>query len=184
MSHKEKAISQAEMDLRQQGSRRVAGSTQKFLKHHAPFDKMKAEALQLFAEKAQLTFHAADSEIVGPDSGNVRFFYVIESGKVQARQAGEVTVTEYSVLNLGPGESFPIGAVTFGAADDEHLHGGRGHLLLPVADRGPHGTDGDQPGIQPVLHAIHRQPAAAVAARSCSSSLPSVPASNRRSIRR
>jgi CBS domain-containing protein len=114
VSHKEKAISQAEMDLRQQGSRRVAGSTQKFLKHHAPFDKMKAEALQLFAEKAQLTFHAADSEIVGPDSGDVRFFFVIESGKVQARQAGEVTVTEYSVLNLGPGESFPIGAASSG----------------------------------------------------------------------
>ncbi len=114
MSHKEKAISQAEMDLRQQGSRRIAGSTQKFLKHYAPFDKMKGDALQLFAEKAQLAFHAADSEIVGPDSGTVRFFYVIESGKVQARQAGEVTVTEYSVLNLGPGESFPLGAATSG----------------------------------------------------------------------
>jgi CBS domain-containing protein len=114
VSHKEKAISQAEMDLRQQGSRRIAGSTQKFLKHYAPFDKMKGDALQLFAEKAQLAFHAADSEIVGPDSGTVRFFYVIESGKVQARQAGEVTVTEYSVLNLGPGESFPIGAATSG----------------------------------------------------------------------
>ena len=116
MSHKERAISQAEMDLRQQGSRRVVASTQKFLKRYAPFDKMKGQAVQLFAEKAQLAFHAADSEIVGPDSGAVRFYYVIESGKVQARQAGEVTVTEYSVLNLGPGESFPIGAATSGRA--------------------------------------------------------------------
>lgn len=114
MSHREKAISQAEMDLRQQGSRRVVGSTEKFLKRYAPFDKMNGDALQLFAEKAQLAFHAADSEIVGPDSGAVRFFYVIESGRVQARQAGEVMVTEYSVLNLGPGESFPIGAATSG----------------------------------------------------------------------
>ena len=114
MSHKEKAIGQAEIDLRQQGSRRVAGSTQKFLKHYAPFDKMEGDALHLLAEKAQLAFHAAGSEIVGPDSGAVSFFYVIESGKVQARQAGEVTVTEYSVLYLGPGESFPIGAATSG----------------------------------------------------------------------
>ena len=103
-----------DFDLRQQGKRRVAGSIQSFLKLHAPFNKMGAEALQFFAERAQLCFYAAGGEIVGPDSGNVRFFYLIESGKVQARQAGEVTVTEYSVLSLGAGESFPIGAVTAG----------------------------------------------------------------------
>ncbi len=114
MSIEEQTIGQAELELRQQGSRRVAGSTQNFLKLHAPFDKMKPEALQVFADKAQLTFYAAGVEIVGPESGKVRFFYLIESGKVQARQAGEVTVTEYSILSLGPGESFPIGAVTAG----------------------------------------------------------------------
>ena len=114
MSIEEQAIGQAEMELRQQGSRRVAGNTQHFLKLHAPFNKMAAEHLQLFADKAQLTFYPAGSEIVGPDSGNVRYFYLIESGKVQARQAGEVTVTEYSILSLSPGESFPIGAVTAG----------------------------------------------------------------------
>ena len=103
-----------ETSLRQEGRRRVAGNTLAFLKNHAPFDKMGAEALQLFADKAQLAFHPAGSEIVGPDAGNVRFFYLIESGKVQARQAGEVTVTEYSILSLGAGESFPIGAVTAG----------------------------------------------------------------------
>ncbi len=110
----EEAIGQMEMSLRQEGRRRVAGNTQAFLRKHAPFNKMTADALQLFAEKAQIAFYPAGSEIVGPDSGNVRFFYLIESGKVQARQAGEVTVTEYSILSLGAGESFPIGAVTAG----------------------------------------------------------------------
>ena len=114
MSSEDKAVDQAETELRQQGSRRVAGSIQNFLKLHAPFDKMAPEALQFFADKVQLTFHAAGSEILGPDAGKVRFFYLIESGKVQARQAGEVAVTEYSILSLGPGESFPIGAVTAG----------------------------------------------------------------------
>jgi CBS domain-containing protein len=75
---------------------------------------MAADALQVFADRAQLAFYPAGSEIVGPDAGNVRFFYLLESGKVQARQAGEVTVTEYSILSLGAGESFPIGAVTAG----------------------------------------------------------------------
>ncbi|MBK8319443.1 MAG: CBS domain-containing protein [Betaproteobacteria bacterium] len=102
------------MSLRQDGRQRVAGNTLAFLKNHAPFNKMKADALQSFAEKAQITFYPAGSLIVGPDSGNVRYFYLIESGKVQARQAGEVTVTEYSILSLGAGECFPIGAVTAG----------------------------------------------------------------------
>lgn len=107
-------IDPVEVSLRQDGRLRVAGNTLAFLKNHAPFNKMAAAALQHFADKAQLVFHAAGSEIVGPAAGNVRFFYLIESGKVQARQAGEVTVTEYSILSLGAGESFPIGAVTAG----------------------------------------------------------------------
>jgi CBS domain-containing protein len=114
VSAQETAVGQDEMELRRQGSRRVARSTQAFLKLHAPFDKMAPEALQFFADQAELTFHGAGSEILGPDAGTVRYFYLIESGKVQARQAGEVTVTEYSILSLGAGESFPIGAVTAG----------------------------------------------------------------------
>ena len=103
-----------EQSLRDEGRRRMTGSTLVFLKKHTPFNKMTADALQSFADKAQLVFYAAGSEIVGPDAGNVRFFRVIESGKVQARQAGEVTMTEYSILSLGPGDCFPIGAVTAG----------------------------------------------------------------------
>jgi CBS domain-containing protein len=108
------SIAQTEQALRQEGRQRMAGATITFLKKHAPFNKMTADALQDFAQKAQMAFYPAGSTIVGPDSGNVRFFYLIESGKVQARQAGEVTVTEYSILSLGAGESFPIGAVTAG----------------------------------------------------------------------
>lgn len=111
---KEQAVGQVEMSLRHDGRARMAGNTQAFLRNHAPFNKMQPDALQRFAEKAQIVFYAAGSEIVGPDSGKVRYFYLIESGKVQARQAGEVTVTEYSILSLGAGESFPIGAVTAG----------------------------------------------------------------------
>ncbi len=105
-------ISQLSADLRRDGMNRVAGATIAFLKKHAPFNKMTADALQHFATRAELVHYARDSVIVGPDSGDVRYFYLIESGKVLARQAGEVAVTEYSLLNLGPGESFPIGAVT------------------------------------------------------------------------
>ena len=108
------AVSDLEKSLREEGRRRLAGSSLGFLKKHAPFNKMSAEALQFFAERSEIVFYPAGASIVGPDNGNVQYFYLIESGKVQARQAGEVTVTEYSVLSLGAGESFPIGAVTAG----------------------------------------------------------------------
>lgn len=108
------SLEELEMSLRQEGRHHVAAHTLAFLKNHAPFNKMKADALQIFAEKAQIVFYPAGSQIIGPDSGNARFFYLIESGKVQARQAGSVTVTEYSILSLSAGESFPIGAVTAG----------------------------------------------------------------------
>ena len=100
--------------LQQDGQRRAAASAVAFLSRHAPFNKMDPESLQWFAEKAQIVFYPAGNLIVGADSGAVRYFYLIESGKVQARQAGEVVVTEYSILSHGPGESFPIGAVTAG----------------------------------------------------------------------
>ncbi|MDR2187553.1 MAG: DUF294 nucleotidyltransferase-like domain-containing protein [Azonexus sp.] len=92
----------------------MAGNTLAFLRQHAPFDKMAAAALQIFADQAEIAFYPAGNEIVGPDAGKIRFFYLIESGKVQARQAGEVAVTEYSILTLGVGECFPIGSVTAG----------------------------------------------------------------------
>lgn len=114
MSEVEQVVEAAEIDLREQGTRRMAGSAQAFLKLHAPFDKMAPEALQFFAEKAQISYYPAGARIVEPEAGPVRYFYLVETGKVQARQAGEVTVTEYSILTLGPGESFPIGAVTAG----------------------------------------------------------------------
>lgn len=107
-------LGQVEASLRQEGKQRMAGNTLAFLRNFAPFNKMQADALQRFADNARITFFPAGSEIIGPDAGNVRYYHLIQSGKVQARQAGEVTVTEYSILSLGPGEGFPIGAVTAG----------------------------------------------------------------------
>ena len=120
MTTVDQSIAQTEQALRQEGRTRMAGATINFLKKHAPFNKMTSDALLDFAQKSQIAFYPAGSTIVGPESGNVRYFYLIESGKVQARQAGEVTVTEYSILSLSAGESFPIGAVTAGRPSTNH----------------------------------------------------------------
>lgn len=94
------------------GSRRLAEFVQDFLRRHPPFNRMAAEALDFLAMRLEQVFFPAGSEILCPEGGVVAHFYIVEHGKVQARQAGEVRVTEYGVLTLGPGECFPIGAVS------------------------------------------------------------------------
>lgn len=94
------------------GARRLAEFVQGFLRRHPPFDRMQAKALEFLATRLEQVFFSAGSEILCPEGGVVAHFYIVEHGKVQARQAGEVRVTEYGVLTLGPGECFPIGAVS------------------------------------------------------------------------
>lgn len=95
-----------------QGQQRVARTTQGFLKQHLPFQRMEARALDYLAERAETLFFPKGAEIAGPGDGVARHFYIIEQGKVQSLQVGDVAVTGHSVLALGVGECFPIGAVT------------------------------------------------------------------------
>lgn len=81
------------------------------LRRHPPFDRMEQAALQFLAERARLAYFPKDSPIVTPDMGAVRTFYIIQRGKVVARQSGEINVTDYTSLAMGAGECFPIGSV-------------------------------------------------------------------------
>lgn len=97
---------------RQEGAIGLEETVLRFLRQFAPFDRMGAAATQVLLESLELRMYAEGSELVGPDSGPARELFILERGKVQARQAGEMTVTEYSVLTIMPGDCFPIGAVT------------------------------------------------------------------------
>ncbi len=92
-------------------TRMLVDATIEMLQRHAPFDRMDREALAYLAAHAQLGYFPKDANIVTPDMGPVNTFYIIQRGKVMARQTGEINVTEYSSLTLGQGESFPIGSV-------------------------------------------------------------------------
>ena len=81
------------------------------LRRHSPFDRMEQDALRFLSEKSKLGYFPKDSHIITPDMGPVNTFYIIQRGKVQAKQTGEINVTEYSSLTLGTGECFPIGSV-------------------------------------------------------------------------
>ncbi|QDF97558.1 nucleotidyltransferase [Azoarcus sp. DD4] len=90
----------------------LVGASSDFLRRFSPFNRMEPEALAFLAQHAVLAFHPRGSEILTPEMGQARQFFIIQRGKVQARQAGAATVTEYASMTLGPGECFPIGAIS------------------------------------------------------------------------
>jgi CBS domain-containing protein len=90
----------------------LVGASSDFLKRFSPFNRMEEEALDFLAERAVLAFHAKGQAILTPEMGQPSHFYIVQRGKVQARQSGPTAVTEYAMMTLGPGECFPIGAIS------------------------------------------------------------------------
>jgi CBS domain-containing protein len=90
----------------------LVGASTDFLRRFSPFNRMEPEALAFLAERLTLAFHPKDAAILTPEMGPPRHFYIVQRGKVQARQAGALAMTEYTSLGLGPGECFPIGAIS------------------------------------------------------------------------
>ena len=90
----------------------LVGASTDFLRNFSPFNRMEPEALAFLAERAVLGFHPRGADILTPAMGVPRHFYIVQRGKVQARQTGSTTVTEYDSLTLGAGECFPIGAIS------------------------------------------------------------------------
>ncbi len=89
----------------------LVSATIEFLRSYPPFDRMEPEAMRFLGENARLAYYAKDSVIISPESGAVRVFRILQRGKVQVRQAGELGAVEHSMLTMGPGEGFSISSV-------------------------------------------------------------------------
>lgn len=90
----------------------LVSASMEFLRRYAPFDRMETEALRFMVERIKLAYYPKDTQIVSPEKGVVETFYILQRGKVLARQAGDVSVVDYSTMTLGAGEGFPIGSVS------------------------------------------------------------------------
>jgi CBS domain-containing protein len=88
----------------------LVSATIEFLQAFPPFDRMEPEALDFLAEHVKLAYFPKNSEIISAGA-EVRRLHILQRGKVLARQAGDVSLVEYTSLTLGPGECFPIGPV-------------------------------------------------------------------------
>jgi CBS domain-containing protein len=81
-----------------------------FLRGHLPFKDMGALALAELA--ASLTPLAAPSgSIIVTPGATPPDLFIIQSGKIQARLAGEIAVTDRVLYELEPGQNFPLAAV-------------------------------------------------------------------------
>lgn len=81
------------------------------LRRHAPFDQMERAPLDQMISHLSLVFYPEGADILTPEAGTPRYFWIIHRGKVLARQSSGVAVTEFASQVLAPGESFPIGAL-------------------------------------------------------------------------
>ncbi len=81
---------------------------------------------------------------------------------------------------LGPGECFPVGALSAGGATTQDLPRARGHLLLSAAARRFPGAAAPLAGVRALLHAGDHRDAEAVAGTARQRSTASAPRSSRR----
>ena len=81
-----------------------------FLRTHAPYKDMGAFSLDGLAASLTPLDVAGGSFILEPKDMPPDLF-IIESGRVQARLAGDVNLTDQPLYDLEPGQSFPLAAV-------------------------------------------------------------------------
>ena len=81
-----------------------------FLRSHSPFKDLDASALDALAATLTPVAFAGGSVVLAPDTP-VPDLFIIRSGRVQARQAGYIYLTDRPLYDLGPGQMFPLAAV-------------------------------------------------------------------------
>ncbi len=81
-----------------------------FLRKHEPYRDMGAFAMDFLAASLTPLDVAGGSFILEPADMPPDLF-IIESGRVQARLAGDVNLTDQPLYELEPGQSFPLAAV-------------------------------------------------------------------------
>ncbi|HET9339082.1 MAG TPA: DUF294 nucleotidyltransferase-like domain-containing protein [Casimicrobiaceae bacterium] len=89
----------------------LAQPVRDFLVRHAPFDRMAGEDLAFVVPRLTLAYFAEGREIAGPGNAPAHELYVIQRGRVASRSGDPAAPPD---ATLGPGEMFPIGALSAG----------------------------------------------------------------------
>ena len=90
----------------------IRHSVEAFLRRHAPFNAMAERAFDFLAARLRLAYFAKDATILEPGPDPVAELYIVQRGNVASRSPSP---EEPPDPTLGPGECFPVGALTAGA---------------------------------------------------------------------
>ncbi len=88
----------------------LLAATADVLRRHAPFDAMAEDELLLLAGRLKLRYFAQGVAVLTPQQGVVTELFIIQRGVVEGTPAVFPSFHPTAVT-LGPGESFPIGAL-------------------------------------------------------------------------
>jgi len=91
----------------------LAQPVRDFLVRHAPFDRMAADDLAFVVPRLTLAYFAEGREIVAPGGAPAHELYLIQRGRVGSRSDDPAAPPD---ATLGPGEMFPVGALSAGTA--------------------------------------------------------------------
>ena len=94
-------------------------TTCEFLRRYAPFNRMPEETLRALVPKLHLVNFAKDATILSTQSGPVTHLFIVQSGLVGSRPNN---VQADPDRTLGPGDLFPVGALSAGGATTRIFH--------------------------------------------------------------
>jgi CBS domain-containing protein len=97
----------------------LADATRAFLRRHAPFDTMADEAIDWAIPRLALAYFPKDATILTPGSGPVSELHLIQRGRVGSRPDDPRAEPDPT---LGPGELFPVGALSAGGPTTKIFH--------------------------------------------------------------
>jgi CBS domain-containing protein len=92
----------------------VVAGVRQFLLGYPPFTLMAAEDVDFMARSLELAYFAPGEKIIGPDDGPPTALYLIKQGVVEgvrAIQAQALPAGESPMVQLTPGDGFPVGAL-------------------------------------------------------------------------
>jgi CBS domain-containing protein len=88
----------------------ILRSTLAALGAHAPFGSLEPGVLRDLAGRLSLAYYAAGQAILGPQDGVADRLFIVKQGRV--RGSPIESVASAADVSLGPGECFPVGALT------------------------------------------------------------------------
>ena len=155
----------------------AADATCDFLRRHAPFNRMREDALRALVPQLKLAYFAKDATILSTQSGPVADLHIVQRGLVGSRPDNTQADPDRT---LGPGELFPVGALSAGGTTTKIFHALQDTVcyLLP-RERLPRAA-ARVAGVRALLHAGDHRDAASSRWKASTASTASARPSSRR----